>query len=502
MKTGALARAPAARAFEAPSIGRSRLETFVPGLDEIVGGGLLEGRTYLLEGAPGSGKTVLAAQLCFERARRGDACVFVTTLSESHTALLSNLDSFEFFERDIIDAKIRFISGYQTVEQGGLDALLRLLTTVLRKTRARLLVIDTLACADDDPGPRPHWKRFIRDLAALCSLLGCTAVCIAPPDDAHRERGIEQASDGILELSRSTIGLRSSRLIEVQKLRGSASLDGKHAFTITEKGVTIYPRIEARFTRFAPAREEMRERVSIGVPALDRVLGGGITSASSTAVAGAPGSGKTLLGLNFLSAGVRAGEQCLYFGFYETPARIIAKAEGVGIRLSEHIESGALELLWQLPLESSIDYLADRLLTAVEGRKVTRLFVDGVDAFKMSVSFASRLARFFTALTNALRDLGVTTLLSEETNPAATRMGIATPLSALFENILLLRYAEDGLRHRREFSVLKMRESDYDTSIHELRISVRGLSLVGVGDRGNETGGKPRGAARRRKVSR
>jgi circadian clock protein KaiC len=299
-----------------------RLRTSVAGLDAIVGGGLLAGRLYLIEGRPGSGKTVLAAQLCFERARRGDTCVFVTTLSESHSTLLSNLASFDFFEPRFVDERICFISGYHIVEQGGLDALVRMVTATVRKTKARLLVIDTLTCPGEGGAARS--KRFMRDIAALCSLLGCTAVCVAPPSERAGERRIEQASDGILELSRSTIGLRSARMIEVLKLRGSASLDGKHTFTISSRGVTVYPRIEALMTTATPVAQESRVRVSIGLPALDRMFGGGITSASSTAIAGAPGTGKTLLGLHFLAEGARVGEPGLYFGFYETPSRLIA----------------------------------------------------------------------------------------------------------------------------------------------------------------------------------
>ena len=460
---------------------RGRLATGMHGMDDVLGGGLIRGRLYLVEGPPGAGKTVWVSQLCFHRARQGERVVYATLATESHGTLVESLRGFDFFDEELLAKQISFVSGLQPLREGGLEGLDRALRETLQTGDARLLVLDSLSAVLDRAPSLPELRHFIRDVATTCALLDCTAVCTIPDEAAGspRTRAVENVADGIIEVSRLSTGLRTSRAIEIWKFRGSAHLDGKHLFEIDRTGIVVHARTEARLAR-PPVAQEVRRRAGFGIKALDRMLDGGVMEASTTAILGAPGSGKTILGLQFLAEGARRGEPSLYFGFFETPPRLIAKAEAVGIPLEAHVADGIVELLWQPALEFPIDALAGRLVDAVRRRGVRRLFIDSVDGFQAAALFPERLTRFFTALTNEVRALGATTLLSEELRLS---VGTSVPpgagsLSGCFENIFLLRYVEVGSQLHRLFSVVKMRESEYDTSVHEFRITNRGIDVA------------------------
>jgi circadian clock protein KaiC len=197
---------------------------------------------------------------------------------------------------------------------------------------------------------------------------------------------------------------------------------------------------------------------------------------------GASGTGKTILGLSFLAAGAAQREPALYFGFYESPDRLVGKAESVGLPLRSYRESGQLELLWRLPLEKSIDKVAEEILAQVRERGVKRLVLDGLGGFRQTAALPKRIAGFFTALTQELRLLGVTTVLTvESTSLFGTE--INEPLegvSTVVENLVLLRYVEYRSSIRRMIGILKLRESDYDPSLRELRITPQGIQLGGT----------------------
>jgi circadian clock protein KaiC len=205
-----------------------------------------------------------------------------------------------------------------------------------------------------------------------------------------------------------------------------------------------------------------------------------LPAASTTMVMGPSGTGKTTLGLNFLSACSDAAPGLL-FGFYETPKRVNAKVAAVCPSLQHLIDNGLVEILWQPPTDDLLDAYGERLLEAVKRRGVRRLFIDGLGAFQSAAagSGATRISMFLTALMNEMRVLGVTTLYTLEV-PDVMGPSIRTSigdLSSLAENLILLRFVEVGSQLHRLISILKVRDSQFDQSLHEYRTSSQGLVI-------------------------
>ena len=214
------------------------------------------------------------------------------------------------------------------------------------------------------------------------------------------------------------------------------------------------------------------------------MLGGGIPRGTATLVLGFSGAGKTSLGLHFLSQS-SAEDPGLFFGFYETPLRLRVKAAGIGIALDGLVEQGYLEILWHPPTEDILDALGNRLVEAVRRRRVKRLVIDGLLGFQeIAADRPHRIGRFLTALANELRVLDVTTFYTAETPNLIGGVieGPAIGLSTLAENLILLRYVEIRSQLRRLISVVKMRDSDFDSSLREFRITAAGIELANTFD--------------------
>lgn len=458
-----------------------RIPSGVLGLDAVLDGGFLQGGTYIVAGMPGTGKTILGNQICFHHVSQGGRVVYVTLLAETHGRMLAHLRGMAFFSEEPLASALHYVSAYRVLTQEGLKGLLELLRQLIREHRASMLVLDGLVSASASAPNELAFKEFVHELNTLVSVIGCTTFLLTnghSPEDVHPEHTMV---DGLIELTDELIGVRAVRELIVRKFRGSAHLRGRHVFQISHQGITVYPRSEAMLSDPVAVPGEYKSRVPMGVPALDEMLRGGLLRGSATLVMGPSGSGKTLLGLQFLAEGAARGEPCLYFGFYESPPRLVGKGQGIGLDLVGAVRSGLLEMIWQPPVELVLDALAVKILAAIKRRGVHRLLVDGLVGFKESTVHTERINRFFAAFTNELRALEVTTIFTEETR-VLFGPEVETPvkgLSALVENHLFLRQLEWKGELRRVLAILKTRESGHDPSLRELVIGDSGIQLGG-----------------------
>ncbi len=458
--------------------GVERVPTGIVGLDTVLEGGLLRGGVYMVFGKPGAGKTILGSQFAFNHVARGGRAVFMTLLTETHSRLLGHLSGFEFFRADHVGTSLSLVSGYKVLGEGKLAALGLLVRQVIRDQKATVLVIDGLVTAGEMATSVLELKEFLHDLQVLTEMVGCTVLLLtglATLDDYPQRTMV----DGVLEIHLESSGLGRERSIEVTKFRGSDFRSARHLMEITSKGVTVHPRIEALFGSRFEQPQARRAHLAFDIPGLDDMLGAGVGPTSVTLLLGAAGTGKTLLGASFLAAGAARNEPGLYLGFSETPTELMRQTEGVNPALARSLASDCIDIVWQPPLRQNADALAAQLLANVRQRHVQRVFIDGLGEFRSAVLFEERTRRFFTSLCNELRTLGAATLISDQT-PDIFGPQIAVSgenLTAMLDNIIVLRNVELQARLRRIITLMKKREGKSDSSLREFSIGKGGIQV-------------------------
>lgn len=454
-----------------------RIETGVAGLDRILGGGLLRGGLYMVRGAPGSGKTILGNQICYANARRGGKSAFITLLSESHARMMLHLESLAFYDPKFVGQKVDYISGFGALEAGGLRGVLDLLRRELHSKRFNILVIDGLISLGDSSASAVELKRFFQELQLHVDLAACTALLLTGPE-AGSSHAANTMADGVIELREEGYELRAFRELHVLKFRGSGHVRGGHFFKITDHGLSVYPRVEAIYGD--PSQEDacFNTKISTGIKNLDVLLEGGLPGGTTTMVTGPSGSGKTTLALHYLAA-TPPKKHAMHFGFYETPPRLLFKAEKLGFGLESRVKRGNLHLVWQASTEQNVDELVQRMLEDIERKKISRLVIDGLDGLQRATLHPERVHHIFTALANELRTRNVTTLYTYEV-PKFIGPDLEAPISgvsALVENLIYLRFVEKDSQLFRLLTLLKVRNVAYDTTPRSFRIERTGIEV-------------------------
>ncbi len=455
----------------------ARMPSGIAGLDIILKGGFLTGGIYIIQGPPGAGKTILGNQVCYDHVAAGGRALYVTLLAENHDRMLMHMRNMRFFEPGAITRSLEYISAFRILEEEGLKGLLTLIRREIQSRKISVLVLDGLVAAEHTAPSELEFKKFIHGLQTQAVVTECTIFLLT----SGREDSVSPEHtmvDGMIELSDESYGWRSVRDLNVRKFRGSAYVRGRHAFRITENGIEVYPRTEARLSQPSVEPAEKSRLCTTGSKSLDTMIGGGLSMGSTTLVVGPTGSGKTALGLQFLGASTER-EPGLHFGFFESKPRLLSKSDSLGLKVRKLADNGLVELLWQPPTEDLIDALAEQLLETVRQRKVKRLVIDGLAGFQRLTVSPERIAPFFTAMVNELRGLGVTTIATLEVSDLIGPIARApvSELSTITENLMLLRYVELHSRLYRLISVLKIRDGDFDRTLRELVLSGAGLEV-------------------------
>ena len=489
-----------------------KLLTNIPGFDIISEGGLPFARSTLVAGTAGSAKTVFACHFLAAGIREsGQSGVFVT-FEDRPNDIRRNMRGFGWdiarWERDghwtFVDASPE-ASALPVVGDFDLGGLISRVTHIVRRTNAKRVVLDSTTALL----VRFNDARLIRtELLRLVNALkddDITVVFTAERSDdygAISKAGIEEfIADNVLILRNILSDERRRRTIEILKFRGAPHQRGETPFTIMEDGIVVIPLTAQQLTQ-----ESSSIRVSSGVPELDAMCGGGLFRDSVVLASGATGTGKTLLTMQFLDGGVKAGERVLLFAFEESKDQLMRNAEAWGIRFGKAAKADQLRIVTQYPHAMPMEDHLVRMTRLIQEFKPQRVAVDSLSALERVFSLRS-FREFVISLTSLLKQRRITALFTS-TTPSLLGGGSVTEkhISTLTDSIVLLRYVEIDGRMRRSINVLKMRGSPHDVDLREYVVDAKGMHIgepfVGVS---GILSGSPRTTARghaQRKVRR
>jgi len=314
-------------------------------------------------------------------------------------------------------------------------------------------------------------REFAYRLAVRLTTWGTTTLLVGEyTRESITEAPIFAIADGIIQLDNESRGVQAYRNLEVLKMRGGDYFSGKHPFSITEDGVTVFPRV-----KMPPIPETYpvgERRVSLGVPGLDEMAQGGVLSATSTLVVGSAGTGKTLLGLHFLLNGIRNGEPGLLVTLQETPSMLRVFASRYGWDLEKLEAEGLLHILYSSPVEIGVDEHAYMIHQTLAQSGARRVVIDSLKDIELATPDKVRYKDYIYSLVNDFRRQGISSLLTSEIPEmfgafTVSRYGI----SFVADNVVLLRYVELESRISRAVSILKMRGSNHDKTVREYQIS-------------------------------
>jgi circadian clock protein KaiC len=457
-----------------------RLSTGSPGLDDILDGGIPESSINIIMGDPGSGKTALAERFMFANA--GDPkrpMLYLTTLSEPLDKVIKYLQQFRFYDPALIGGMIHYDGLGADLAANGIGALLPRLKQAIKTMSPKLIVIDSFKAIHDLAKSPQEMRLMLYEVAGLLSAYDVTVLLVGE----YRHEDIASypefaVADGIIELARNALGTRDERYLRVFKLRGSSYRQGFHAFDITPDGLEVYPRLVSPIEAASYKREA--HRIPSGVPGLDGMLAGGIPAGTATLVAGPTGSGKTTMAIQFVLEGLRLGERCLFVNFQENPTQLAAQMEDIGGALDAEARS-RLELQYYSAVELSIDRIVVSIFNALRRTAITRVVIDALGDLGVAASDPTRLHNYLYALVQHFAVMGVTSVLTLETDPPVMMNDVSVGrLSHMTDSIVFLELRPTDGVIGRKFRVAKARGVAHDLQSREAHIDARGLRVIGA----------------------
>jgi circadian clock protein KaiC len=459
----------------------NKLSTGVPGLDDVLGGGLPELSFNLIAGGPGGGKTTLAHQIMFATATAERPALYITILGEPPVKMLRYQQQFEFFDSGKLTGPVRFVHFGTELLEHGLETVLAGIIKEVETTRPKLVFVDSFRAVvrkSMEPG-QMELQSFVQRLSLHLTSWEATTFLIGEYQDLDAEcNPIFTVADGILWLSQATSRNSMVRKVQVMKMRGQGPIPGLHTMKISSRGIRVYPRLPNPDRPRAEASDHAVRRKT-GIAVFDDMLGGGIPAGYSVLIVGPSGSGKTILSTQFIREGIASGERGVIAVFEKRPDEYLTTAPGAR-DLSKFVEAGTLKMLYLRPLDLSVDETMEEVATAVKSIGATRVVIDSLMGFELALapSFREDFRESLYRMVGALVDLGVTVVMTAELVDSYTELRLSPHgISFLTDGIVLQRYVElDGVL-RKVLVVAKMRGFDHDKALRLYDISADGIVI-------------------------
>lgn len=458
----------------------NRLATGVPGLDQVLGGGLPEYSFNLIAGAPGCGKTTLAHQMMFALATPERPALYFTVLGEPPLKMLRYQQQFSYFDSAKVNQCIRFINLSDETVAGDLDVVLKRITEEVEALNPGLVFVDSfrsvvLASQAKDK-PHGELQRFVQQLGMLMTSWQATTFLIGEYFNETDANPVFTVADGMIWMRQSVQRNSMVRKVEILKMRGQPTLPGLHTFRIDQDGINVFAPVGQKIAHPSalPVSSAPGKRLSIGVPALDEMLGGGVPQGYSVLVSGPSGSGKSILAAAFLAEGARQGETGVIAAFEQQPSGSRNKV------IADLVASGSVGVVDSRAPDLSIDEIVLLIFSEIKRLKATRVVIDSLSGFELSLAptfrddFRESLSRLVTALVGT----GVTVLMTCELEDRYNDLRFSPYGTAFLTDVIIVqRYIELDSRLRRMMAVVKIRASWHSDEMRLFTIDQKGIHI-------------------------
>ena len=466
-----------------PTLSSTRSSTGVPGLDDVLHGGLLPNRFYLIDGDPGAGKTTLAIQYLLAGVQAGEKGLYVT-LSEtaeelregakSHGWSLEGIEIVELIaeDRDLTSGEELTMYHPSEVE---LTETTRRVLEVIQRTKPKRMVFDSLSELRLLAQSSLRYRRQILALKQYFKGMDCTVLLLDDRTAEGSDLQLQSIAHGVISLHHSTPPYgKALRQVKVVKFRGSDFISGLQDFSIQRGGLAVYPRLAANEHLVGFKRESLQS----GVAALDALLGGGIDRGTATLLVGPAGTGKSTVALQFAAAAAERGDHAAVFGFEETKSLLQERARALGMNLKEGVGPGEVFMRQIDPAEIAPGEFAHAVRRAVEDNDARVIVIDSLNGYLNAMPEGRYLMAQLHELLAYLNNRGVATfLIAAQSGMLAVGARSIVDASYLADSVIMLRMFEIEGSVKKAISVIKKRSGRHEETIRQISFDAQGVHL-------------------------
>lgn len=460
------------------------LPSGIPGLDEVLGGGIPELSLTLVAGSSGCGKTTMGHQIMFANASPERKALYFTIIGEPPIKMLRYMQQLSFFDASKVEDSIRFIHLGQEAREGGLGKVLDRIIKEVDESSPGIVVVDSFRAAMRrtlvTPAGELETQDFMQRLGLHLTSCEATTFLLGEYGDDEHDNAVFTVADGIIWLSQAIDRNSIVRKLQVQKMRGQAQIPGLQTMRLTDDGVRVFPRI-LKPEEVPSTPRPLEHRLKSGIPGLDEMMGGGIPRGYSVLVAGPSGSGKTVLTNQYILDGIARGEPGILAVFEKRPNDYLQTTPQADT-FKRLVEEKKLEVIYLRPLDLSIDETLTALRDAVLRIGAKRAVIDSLSGLELALAptFREDFRESLYRMVGALTGMGVTVLSTVELPDSYTELQFSPHgIAFLSDAIIMQRYVQVGGQLRRALAVIKVRGSQHSKDLREYEINEEATIVVG-----------------------